>query len=175
MRARLLLLVRQVLTMEWIQGERLRTAGTTLTERSEGAEGGGAAGGGGGQAGPRAAYSAEQRAADLSLVEVGRGGRGTWGAGACATKARKRPWSAALGHAERPWPAGEVCAIRAHGAHVSYGAASCHVQVGVRCSLEQMLEEGFYHAGEGGSEREGERREGGRGSAWAGSVPPCSP
>ncbi|KAG2498458.1 hypothetical protein HYH03_003712 [Edaphochlamys debaryana] len=77
----------KVLTMEWIEGERLRTAGASATEAQARA---GAAGGGGAGAGPTAPAPVmldAQRLEDIALVEVG-----------------------------------------------------------VRCSLEQMLEEGFYHA-----------------------------
>ncbi|KAG2443941.1 hypothetical protein HXX76_002280 [Chlamydomonas incerta] len=70
----------KILTMEWIDGERLRTAGTSAAERAAT----GAPGSSGALAGP--ALDARRRE-DLALVEVG-----------------------------------------------------------VRCSLEQMLEEGFYHA-----------------------------
>jgi predicted unusual protein kinase regulating ubiquinone biosynthesis (AarF/ABC1/UbiB family) len=70
------LCTRKVLVMEWVEGERLRTAYSAAAEASAG--------------GPSSSGT-EGRSDDLRLVEVG-----------------------------------------------------------VRCSLEQMLEEGFYHAGERG-------------------------
>ncbi|KAL4420222.1 hypothetical protein ABPG77_011046 [Micractinium sp. CCAP 211/92] len=77
------LCTRKVLVMEWVEGERLRTA-----------------------------YSAAVEASALSSADVPPGGA-----------ARRGP----------PFPSSSQDDLRL-------------VEVGVRCSLEQMLEEGFYHA-----------------------------
>lgn len=75
------LCTRKVLVMEWVDGERLRTAYSAASEAS----------GSGGTSSKRSGSGGTgERSDDLRLVEVG-----------------------------------------------------------VRCSLEQMLEEGFYHAGDG--------------------------
>ncbi|GLI66135.1 hypothetical protein VaNZ11_009866 [Volvox africanus] len=74
----------KILTMEWIEGERLRTAGSSVSERAPPSNNASATRSSRASIGP---LSDSQRLEDLALVEVG-----------------------------------------------------------VRCSLEQMLEEGFYHA-----------------------------
>ncbi|GLC37172.1 hypothetical protein PLESTB_000987700 [Pleodorina starrii] len=93
----------KILTMEWIEGERLRTAGTSAAERSAA------------PSAPSAAPSARG-----SSVSSGGGGSSSGGGGGSGS-----------GSALRDPRRLEDLAL---------------VEVGVRCSLEQMLEEGFYHA-----------------------------
>jgi hypothetical protein len=88
----------QVLTMEWIDGERLRTAGTSAAERSAATPG------------------------------VGSSGTSTSAAGGGSSFASSSSSSSSVVRDPRRL---EDLAM---------------VEVGVRCSLEHMLEEGFYHA-----------------------------
>jgi predicted unusual protein kinase regulating ubiquinone biosynthesis (AarF/ABC1/UbiB family) len=95
------LTTRRVLVMEWIEGERLRTASR------------------------QAADAAAAAAAAAAAVVGSAGGRGTAVAAAAAAAAAQQQQQ------QSPEEVAENLRL---------------VEIGVRCSLEQMLEEGFFHA-----------------------------